>query len=294
VAELRVEDVDLGAPSRAAGFARALAEVVRTTEGKIGLVLVGAIALLFVVGPFVAPEDPARVGVAVPAEGPSREQLLGADELGRDVLSRLLTGGVSVITVPFFAVTLAFVVAGAIGMTAAYAGGWLDRITVRLVDVMLPIPPLLVALVVLTSTSGGFLVMSLVVGLVFVPRMTRILRGAAQSAMTTDYVLAAEGRGEPRRRIVFAEIMPNMAAPLLVEYGIRLNFAVVFIASLNFLGFGAEPPSSNWALMISESVAILHANPAAAIAPMVALAALVVGINFLTDAATQVLSPETR
>jgi peptide/nickel transport system permease protein len=268
--------------------------ITRTTEGRIGLALAGAVLLVLLAGPFLAPDDPNAVGAGIPGTPPSSEHLLGTDELGRDVLSRLLTGGIGVIAVPLFAVTVAFLVAGAIGMSAAYRGGRFDRVTVRVVDVMLPIPPLLVALVLLTRAEGGFLALSLVVALVFVPRMIRVLRGAAQQTIAMDYVLAAEARGEPRSRIVFGEMLPNMAAPLFVEYGIRLNFAVVFIASLNFLGFGAQPPSSNWALMVSESVDLLHANPWAAIAPMVALALLVVGVNFITDAATRVVTPDSE
>ncbi|HEY3128136.1 MAG TPA: ABC transporter permease [Acidobacteriota bacterium] len=264
-----------------------------TIQGRIGFLLIGMNVVIFVVGPYLAPYDPIETGVGPSAEAPSPSHLLGTDTLGRDILSRFLHGGATILFVPLAAVTLAFLIGGALGMASGYIGGLFGNLVARLLDVTLPIPPLLVALVVIARFGGQLWVMVAIVAAVYAPRIARILRAAVQNLTTMEYVLAAEARGESQTAIIFGEIIPNILAPLLVEYGMRLNFAVSFISSLNFLGLGVQPPSSNWALMVSESTTLIPTNPAGALAPMLGLTSLVVGINFLMDSLTQYLSDET-
>lgn len=284
--------VDIAAPTRLGRFGRALRDVLATPQGVLGAVMIGVVVGVIAIGPFVTPYDPTAIGVGIPAQGPSTEHLLGTDALGRDVLSRFLTGGASVVAVPLAAVTLAFLVGGLAGLVFGYRGGFGDLAVTRVVDVLLPIPTLLVALLLIAQLGGSVGVLVIVVGAVFAPRVARVLRGAVQNVRSMEYVQAAEVRGERQRTVIFREVLPNMAGPALVEYGVRVNYAVVFVASLNFLGFAAQPPSSNWGLMIAEGRDIIAANPCAALVPAAAIGVLVVGINLLTDAATQHLSRE--
>lgn len=258
-----------------------------TTQGAVGAILVLGIVLIVVVGPFIAPFDPTRIGVGVPATGPAADHLLGTDDLGRDIWSRFLTGGAELLVIPILAVTLAFAVGAALGLFFGYVGGRGDQAVMRVVDILLPIPTLLVALVLLARFGGSRGSLIVIVAFVFIPRIVRILRGAVQNIRSTEYVLASEARGERARTVVFRELMPNVAGPMLVEYGIRVNFAITFVAALNFLGLAAQPPSSNWGLMIAGGRSLIEANPAASLAPVFAIAILVIGINLLTDALAQ-------
>jgi len=282
----------IATPSRSERALEALRDVLSTTQGVAGAVMLGLVLGVMVVGPLVAPYDPTSVGVGISASGPTADHVLGTDDLGRDVLSRFLTGGFSVIAVPLAAVSAAFLVGGTAGLVFGYRGGVGDQILTRVVDVLLPIPTLLVALLFIAQFGGSFWTLVVVVGAVFAPRVARIMRGAVQSIRSMEYVLAAESRGERTRTVVFRELLPNLAGPALVEYGVRVNYAVVFVASLNFLGFAARPPSSSWGLMIAEGRDLIATNPCVALVPAIAIGVLVVGNNLLADAASQHLSRE--
>ncbi len=266
--------------------------IVRTGQGRLGVALIILILGVLIVGPHVAPYNPTQVAIGPTAAPPSAHHWLGTDELGRDVWSRFLTGGASVITIPLAAVSLAFLVGGTTGLVFGYIGGKGDVIVARLIDVLLPIPTLLVAILLIAQLGGSFWTLVLTVGFVFTPRVARVVRGATQNQRLADYVLAAEARGDSRRAIIFREMLPNLIGPLVVEFGVRVNYAVVFVASLNFLGLAAQPPSSNWGLMIADGQNLIGSNPAAALVPAVALGAIVVGINLLSDSGAQYFSYE--
>jgi peptide/nickel transport system permease protein len=269
-----------------------LSAVLSRPQGALGSIFVGVILLIMIIGPFVAPYDPTAIGVGIPASPPSWQHLLGTDELGRDVLSRFLTGGSSVLLVPLVAITIAFVVGGSMGVLFGYLGGLGDRILTRILNVLLPIPTLLLALLLIARFGSSTFVLIVLVGIVFAPPITRVMRGATQNLRLADYILAAEARGERTFTIVFAELLPNIVGPALVEFGIRLNFAVTFIASLNFLGLAEQPPSSNWGVMAADGENLILSNPIGALVPALALAVLVVGINLLADSVAEVLSRE--
>jgi peptide/nickel transport system permease protein len=258
-----------------------------TPEGILGLALLVGILAVILVGPFLTPYPPLEIGVGPPAEPPSSAHWFGTDNLGRDVFSRVLAGGRSVIQAPLVGIALAFIVGAPLGMIAGYRGGVLDAISTRLLDVLLAVPPLLTVLVILAAFGTDFKVLVISVALVYFPRIARVLRGAVQGLQMQDYVLAAQARGESTRWIVLREIAPNMTAVLFVEVALRITFAIVFVASLNFLGLGVQPPDPNWGLMISEARGIITLNPLAALAPTLAIAVLVISINLLADALTQ-------
>lgn len=255
-------------------------------EGWAGLGLVALFVLVVVLGPTVAPYSPTESAVCLPDTGPAAGHPLGCDALGRDVLSRILHGGASVIAVPLAATVLAFGIGGTVGMVAGYRGGGFDRIASVAIDVLLAVPPLLVVLVVITAAGGSAAVIVLSVGIVYAPRVARILRGATQAVATSDYVAVAQARGERTLSIVMRETLPNIAPTVFVEFAVRLTYVIIFVATLNFLGLGAQPPSSNWGLMVAESRATIVQNPIATLAPALSIALLSIGISLLADAVT--------
>jgi peptide/nickel transport system permease protein len=272
----------------------ALRAMTATNEGRIGIVLVLLVLALGLVGPLAAPYDPEALGQARPALAPTATHPLGTDALGRDVLSRLLSGGRDILILPILATTLAFVTGGVAGMVFAYKGGRVDAVGSRLVDVLLGVPPLLVVMIILTGFGTSAPIVVLAIGLVFAPRVTRILRGATQAVVGQDFILAAIARGERTGSVVARELLPNIVAPGLVDFALRLTYAILFVAALSFLGLGAQPPTPDWGLMAAENRGILTVNPWASIAPALIIGMLSVGVSFIADGITQVLGLRTE
>jgi len=266
--------------------------VVGSVEGRIGLA-VGAIMLgVIVFGRFFAPYSPNEIGVGVQTMGPSADHLFGTDNLGRDVFSRFLVGGDTILLVPLAAVTLAFVVGGGLGMLGAYTRGVADAFITRTFDLLLTLPPLLLVLVIIAGLGTSSVVLVLTVALVFLPRMGRVLRGATQAVVTNDYVAAAQARGERTHAILVREVLPNIAAPAIADFALRITYAVIFVATLNFLGLGAQPPEPDWGLMVAESRNFLSVQPWATMMPAAGIAALSISFNLIADALTRHLTRE--
>jgi peptide/nickel transport system permease protein len=176
---------------------------------------------------------------------------------------------------------------GALGLLAAYRGGVTDQVVSRLFDLLLTIPPLLTVLVLLASLGRSPLIIILVVGLVFIPWVGRVARGAAQPVVTNDYVHAAVARGESTWWILRREVLPNIAAPLIGAFSLYLTSGIVFVSTLSFLGLGDQPPSSSWGLMVAESRGLILTNPAAALAPALGIAVVSVSFMLIADAVTR-------
>ena len=264
-----------------------LSLVLDPIEGKIGVALLVLFVLVIVLGPSVAPYKPSAIAVGLPDTSPSSAQWLGCDNLGRDILSRLLCGARSVIAVPLAATVLAFLLGGLGGMVAGYRGGRFDRVFSAAVNLVLSIPPLLVVLVILTAAGGSAPVIILAAGIVYSPKVARILRGATQGVAASEYVQAAQARGERTLPIVIREILPNIAPTVFVEFAIRLTYIVIFVATLNFLGLGSQPPSPNWGLMVAESQDTIATRPLATLAPALAIGLLSIAVSLVADAVTQ-------
>jgi peptide/nickel transport system permease protein len=256
--------------------------LVAGTAGKLGIVLLLVGGAVAIIGPYVAPHAPTAL-VGLPLDSPSREHLLGTDQLGRDVLSRVLNGGRSVLILATLAVIVTFIVGGPLGMLAGYRGGKLDTALSRVADVMMSIPPLILVLIFIFVVGSSNLSIVLLTGLVTAPRVFRIIRSATQAVAEQDFILAARARGEGTGPIIGRELLPNITGPLLTEAAIRLNFSIIFIATLNFLGLGVQPPSSDWGLMVSEGRVYLGQAPLISVTPALAIAVLTIGINLVSD-----------
>ena len=242
--------------------------------------LVVAIALL---GRYIAPHDP-NAPVGAPLAGPSSAAHLGTDFLGRDVLSRLLYGGRSVIGLAAAATALGYAIGLAIGLIAGYTRSKLDPLLMRTVDVMLAFPPLLFLLILITGAGTGVGVLVVGVAAIQAPGISRIVRTATLEVSVRGYVEAAVARGERAGAVVVREVLPNILAPVLVDAGLRFTYSILIIASVNYLGLGLQPPSSDWALMISENREYISLNIWAVLAPAAMIALLTIGVNLMGDA----------
>jgi peptide/nickel transport system permease protein len=198
-----------------------------------------------------------------------------------------------VLLVPLAAVALATVTGGLLGMVAAYAGGLLDKVVGRVFDILLTLPPLLIALSVIAGFGSSATVLLTTVAVIFMPHIGRVARGATLAVVTADYVQAARARGERAVSIVVREIAPNIFGPLVSDLALRVTYGVLFVAALNFLGLGAKPPSPDWALSIASSLGYVQVQPWAALAPVIGIAALSVGLNLIADSIISFVNKDT-
>ena len=267
--------------------------ITHTFEGRAGMVVAAIVILLVAIGPMVAPHDPNAISAQALA-GPSAAHPFGTDQLGRDVFSRFLAGGRTVLLAPFVATTLAFLLGGTIGMLGALRGGAVDSAVSRAFDLFIALPSLLIVLVVITRVGTSWPAIVVVVALVFAARAGRIVRGATQAVVENDYVAAARLRGERVSWVLCRELLPNAAPAIIANYCLYLTYAIIFVATLSFLGLGAQPPSSDWGLMVSQSREYIVVNPWAALAPALGIASLAVAFTLLGDAVTKHVSRDTR
>lgn len=255
-------------------------------QGLFGSALLVLLLVLVIVGPFVAPHGVNEIGAA-PLQGPSLQYWLGTDTYGRDIFSRLLHGGGSVILLPLASIAIAMTIAVVIGLLAGYLGGWFDLVVTRIIDVALAIPSYLTALVVVSAFGTSGTVVVVTVAVIYAPYIIRVLRAATQSISPREFVLAAKARGERLRWILFREILPNIGPTLLVEIALRLTYAVMFIASLSFLGLGVQPPSPNWGVMVAENRLLLLVHPIGVIVPALMIGVLAIAVNLIADGLTE-------
>lgn len=254
-----------------------------STSGVIGFSIVVFVLAVAVIGPFVAPHS-STAPIGVPLSGPSSKALLGTDYLGRDVLSRLLYGGRSLIALAAAATAIAYLIGLFVGLVSGYTRSIADPILMRGIDVMLAFPPILFLLVLITGLGTSVGVLILGVAVIQAPGISRIVRTATLEVSVRAYVEAAVARGERGVAIVMREVLPNILAPVMVDAGLRFTYAILIIASVNYLGLGLQPPSSDWALMISENRTYISLNALSVLAPAAMIALLTIGINLTGDA----------
>ena len=277
-----------------------LSIVLRTNSGRIGMAIILVHLFLALFGPLLVPHSPTeftREDLEIRLTGPSADHLLGTDKFGRDVLSRVMAGARSIIWIAVIGTSLGIALGTTVGMTAGYIGGKTDQFIMRAVDVLLAFPGLLLALLVINigvqrltidlwPSKESWLVI-VTIGLAFMPVVSRVIRSATLAVRPLEFVQSARLRGERAYYIIFREILPNIIPVVAVEATIRLSFALLLTASLGFLGLGVQPPTPDWGLMVSENREYLGVAPLAALAPALAMASLVVGVNLLSDGIKQ-------
>ncbi|MDP5334695.1 MAG: ABC transporter permease [Paracoccaceae bacterium] len=251
-------------------------------SAAIGLFFTALYFLAAIFADLIAPYGMAEIvgGVWDPV---SADHWLGTDNIGRDLLSRMIYGGQTTIFIATMGTLLSFSVGSVLGFTAAVAGGWLDQVLSRFVDLMMAIPSLIFALVVLSVMPVTVPVLILVMGILDSTRVFRLSRAVAVDITVMDYVEAARLRGEGRGWVIFSEVLPNALSPLVAEMGLRFIFMVLFISTLSFLGLGVQPPLADWGGIVKENKeGIVYGIPAALI-PAFAIATLAISVNLVAD-----------
>ncbi len=254
----------------------------RLWRTRIGVLLVAALALLAIIGPYVAPYGP-NVPVGAPNSLPGGKAVLGTDYLGQDVLSRLLYGGRSILVMAVVATAIGLVVGVIIGLVAAYSRNALDDVLMRGMDVIMAFPQIMLALVAVAIVGPKTWVIVVAIALTTVPRIARVARGAAQPVVERDFIACSEAMGVPRWRILFSELLPNTLGPLMVEASLRVTYSIAVIAALAFLGLAPNPNGANWGTMINENQIALPVQPWGAVAPIIAIALLTMGTGLIGD-----------
>jgi peptide/nickel transport system permease protein len=264
-----------------------LGAAARTRQGRIGLAVTTFVVLVAVIGPFVAPNSPTAF-VSIPFSKPSSQLLLGADYIGRDVLSRVLNGGWVLLLMALGSTIFGLVVGGAAGISAAYLRGKPDGFIMRTVDIILAFPQLVFALLLVSIIGPKLWLIVVAVGFSHAPAVARVLRSATLDISERDYVKSIELQGVRPIKVMRSEILPNLVSPLMVEAGLRLTYSIVVMAGLAFIGFGQAPPAPNWGYMINENRIGLQTNPWGVIVPTILIALLTIGTNTFTDAVARV------
>jgi peptide/nickel transport system permease protein len=247
-----------------------------------GLIVVSLYILVAIFAPLLAPYGEAEVVGDQFAPWDS-QFLLGTDQIGRDMLSRLIFGARNTIAIAVVTTALSFSIGGLLGMLAAVLGGWVDQILSRLVDILMSIPQLIFALVLLLIFGTSIINLVLIIAVLDSTRVFRLARAVSQNIVVQDFVEAARLQGEKIFWIMTREILPNILPPLIAEFGLRFCFVFLTIAALSFLGLGIQPPTADWGSMVKDNATLINYGDITPLLPAAAIALLTIAVNFLVD-----------
>ncbi len=273
---------------------RVLRRFVKKKSALVAGAFVMAFVLIAVSAPLIAPYDPLKTNFLAVREGPSWAFWLGTDEVGRDLLSRLIWGARASLFAGVIPVCIALVVSVPLGLLSGYAGGWVDAVIMRITDAMLAIPFLVIA-IALTAVLGPSLGNAMIaIGVASLPIFLRLARGAVMAVVSEDYIEAARAGGASSLRIALRHVLPNTVPPLLVQASLTVASAIITEASLSFLGLGQRPPAPSWGSMLNEAQRYLTTAPLMAVWPGLAIFSVVISINLLGDGLRDALDPKDK
>ncbi len=280
------------APARTSGWI-----VIRQHMRRNAFALGGTAIFLFFftmafVGPLVAPYGFQEQDIASRLQPPGSEHFFGTDQYGRDIFSRILVGSRGIFLLGGTATLMAAIIGIILGLSSGYYGGIWDEILMRILDILLAFPPLLLALVLLATVGSSMMNLVVVVTILYIPMLARVVRSMVLDLKTKEFVDAAKTRGEKNLFILFREILPNAIAPLFVEMSMRFSYSIFLVASLGFLGLGVQPPSPDWGLQINEARAYFSTAPWMLLFPAGAISLLVIVTNLMSDGLRHILQPE--
>ena len=268
--------------------------VLRNRLAVFGLVILAVLVAAAILGPTIAPYDINDINVSERLQGPSTAHWFGTDELGRDVFSRVLVGARVSLTVGFIAVGIALLVGVPIGLIAGFFGGATDSWLMRFMDVLFALPAILLAIAVLAVLGPGIGSAMIAIGIVYTPIFARITRGSVLTVKESVFVRAARSLGSTDARILRSHILPNVAAPIIVQTSLSLAFAILAEAALSFLGLGVQPPAPAWGRMLADGRGFFQQAPWMAIFPGLAIVVTVMAFNFVGDGLRDALDPQQR
>jgi peptide/nickel transport system permease protein len=283
-----VKGASLVRPGRMTVFFKKLRQYPTTLFGGI-ILLVFLFFAIF--GPLIAPYPASEQNAADRLQKPSAAHLLGTDQFGRDLFSRIMIGSRDVFSVAGIGTLIAIILGLTVGLVSGYYGGLLDEVVMRLLDVLMSIPPLMLAMVTLGALGPSRKNVILVVGILFIPLVARVVRSVVLDLKTREYVESARLQGESGAYVMFREIFPNVLPALAVEGSMRFTYAIFLVASLGFLGLGVQPPSPDWGLMVADGREQFYQSRWILLYPAGAIALLVVGLGFFSDGLRRILVP---
>ena len=294
IAEMEARELELE-PTGSGLWGEALRRVLRNPFAIVGVVLIAGLTFTAIFAPWLAPYDPVEQNLDAISQGPSREHLLGTDDIGRDELSRLIYGARYSLVIGVVAVAVGLSIGLLLGAIAGYFNR-LDSPIMRLMDIMLAIPGFLMAIgIVALWGEGGLLQVMIAIGIVNIPIFTRLMRGSILAQRDNDYVLAARSVGVPRRKILASHIIPNSISPVIVAATLALATAIIDAAGLGFLGLGPQDPATpEWGTMLVGTIRYLQTAPFLAIFPGICIVIAVMGFNLIGDGLREALDPKLR
>ena len=262
--------------------------------GMIGAVVLLANLMVVLLAPWIATHDPLKIDILKRLAPPSAQFFFGADEFGRDIFSRVIYGAQISLYISLLSVLFAAVLGVLTGAISGYYGGWIDTLTMRIMDALMAFPAILLAIAIMAVLGANLYNVVLALGIVYLPRFARIVRGSVISLKEKEFVEASLAMGHSDPVIIFRHILPNCTAPLIIQATSSLAYAILAESALSFLGFGAPPPAPSWGNILGEARNFMMENPWMTIFPGMAITLAVLGFNLLGDALRDVLDPRLK
>jgi len=272
----------------------ALSKILKSKTSFIGLMIIILLVVVAVLAPYLAPYDPYKQDIINRFGAPSAEHWLGTDQLGRDILSRIIYGARISIKIGVIAVGIAFVVGTLLGGIAGYIGRWVDNVIMRFIDIMMAFPSILLAIAMVAILGKSLTNAMIAVGLVGVPQFARIVRSTVLSVKEKEFVESAKASGVKNGRILFRHVLPNCTAPIIVQATLSVGTAILDAAGLSFLGLGAQADTPEWGVMLSDGRSALQTSPWVITFPGLAIFLVVLGFNLFGDGLRDALDPRLK
>lgn len=279
---------------RTSEFAEVARHLLRNRAAVVGLIIIGGFIAASVFAPLLSTHDPLRTALGNRLQGPSSEHILGTDELGRDLFSRMLYGGRISLNIGLISVLIGVSIGVPIGAISGYFGGKLDILTQRFIDIMIAFPGILLAIVVVTVLGVGVQNVMIATGVASIPVYARLVRGSVLAVKEQSYVAAAHAAGLGHTRIIFRQILPNCLAPIIVQSTFQIATSILWAAGLGFLGLGAQAPTPEWGAILSNGRAYIRTAHHLTTFPGLAILFMVLGFNLVGDGLRDALDPKTR
>ncbi|MCS0673383.1 MULTISPECIES: nickel transporter permease [Bacillaceae] len=277
--------------AKGADLAKAL---IKNKMSLVGGSIVFIYIILAVLAPLISPYDPYEIDLVNKLQPPSADHIMGTDDKGRDIFSRILYGSQLSLAVGFVSVFIGALFGIVLGIISGYYGGWVDTIIMRFIDVLLAFPGLLLALAIVSALGPSLINVMIAVGVFSIPTFARIVRGSTLSVKKMEYIDAIRVLGASDLKIIFVHILPNIMSPIIVQGTLRLATSILSVAGLSFLGMGAQPPTPEWGAMLSDGRDFLFTAPHIALFPGIAIALIVLGFNLFGDGLRDALDPRMK